>query len=172
MIFTSYSLVSYTALQDYLKLYIPLVLHVAKQYEIDLLSVPFECDHIGYQSIGKEDYENCITKLLGFATKISEITLHDRRVAKFKFMEPIKIDKLVIPGIEIFEPKPGADIAKLKAGIEHIAFVNTEDFRAFYDNTLKNNVPVEKYVAGDDSTFFKTKFIDLVEIEFRNRRLI
>ncbi|MDQ5981527.1 MAG: hypothetical protein QG570_276, partial [Patescibacteria group bacterium] len=75
-----------------------------------------------------------------------------------------------IQSIEIFEPKPTADISKLKPGIEHIA-MKVDRFDELEEYFAKNKLPIDKSVQMNDSRFFKTKFINLVEIEFRNNYL-
>jgi len=76
---------------------------------------------------------------------------------------------LTLNGIEIFEPKPNIDESKLKLGIEHIAIIVKE-----FDK-LATSIP-QKYISKSaeypEGKFLKTKFTNLVEIEFRDRSLI
>lgn len=120
------------------------------------------------QITSKEEFNNVSKTLLTYSQLIHDRVIHNRRNRVYQFKETIVIFDISIPRIEIFEPKPGAEIKKLKPGIEHIAF-KVDDYKSFINEFKKRNIPIDKeaeYEKG--SFFFKTKLIDLVEIEFRN----
>ncbi|MCA9302423.1 hypothetical protein KDA10_03645, partial [candidate division WWE3 bacterium] len=79
----------------------------------------------------------------------------------------IKVGTIEIKSIEIFEPKPDADVTKLKPGIEHISLIspNFDDLHSFF---IVNGLPVDKMGIDEVHKFFKTKLINMIEIEFRN----
>jgi len=155
----------------YLEKYIPLVLLVAQKFNIDLSNKRFTGDHLGLQVLSNGEFNICDKELLKFSKIIKDGEIHDRKNRLYEFNKPIQIDSITIPFIETFEPKPNSNISKLRAGIEHMAFV-VKDYEEFYQECLNKNIPIEKRVDFDDrSSFFKTKFINGVEIEFRTEPL-
>lgn len=153
-------------IQNFVDSYFETVSSILKIYGVhtdDIL-----CDHIGGLSHSKQEFEE-ITKVLSSYTKlIKETELHNRRIRIFKFDQPI-ISKLILPKIEIFEPKPDADIKQLRFGIEHIAFYvkSWDDFKQKYTSKL----PIIKEGSVDKSLFMKTEVLNTIEIEFRNDKL-
>lgn len=87
----------------------------------------------------------------------------------FSFMEEFKVQNIKFNGIEIFEPKKDSDTQKLKLGIEHLAIVvkNFDDFAKEFPEKY-----IGKIAEYPEGKFLKTKFMNLVEIEFRDRSLI
>ena len=158
-------------LKEYLTHYVPLVKIVAKSFNIDLSKKRFMCDHVGLQAISKENFDDCDFHIQKYANLTKDGRIHNRRNRLYVLYKPIVIDDIKIVSIETFEPKPNADMSKLRLGIEHIAFV-VSNYEEFYQECLNKNIPIEKRVDfGDKTSFFKTKFINGVEIEFRTEAL-
>jgi len=157
-------------LKEYLKVYVPLVKNVAESFSIKLTEDRFRGDHIGLQVLSKKEFDKCHKLLLPYSEVIHNAIIHKRRNRVYQFKKPLKVDGVVIPRIEIFEPKPEAVIRKLKAGIEHIAFV-VKNYDRFLLACKKRKVPIDKEIEIGSSKFFKTSLLNLVEIEFRNNQL-
>lgn len=152
---------------DYLDVYGPLVVNTAKRFGIDLTSSNFMGDHLGLQVLSKEEFDAVDQTLLTYATLVHDTVIHERRNRVYRFAQPIKLAcGISFKGIETFEPKPNADLSKLKPGIEHVAFKVT-DFAAHLADCQKREVPIDKIGEWGPSKFFKTSFVNLVEIEFR-----
>lgn len=162
---------SYQELGEFLENYIADVLKVARQLNIDLKDPRFACDHLGMQVLSADEFDQAHQLLLEFSQMVHNAVIHERRNRFYRFNQPFVIEGISIPKIEIFEPKPEADLAKLRPGIEHIAFL-VEDYNSFSTDCKKNNLPIDKEVDLNGSKFFKTKLIDNIEIEFRNDKLV
>lgn len=157
-------------LEDFTRYYFGFVNAYSKEiFSIDLKSKALTGDHLGLQVLSANEFDEATQALLKFSTKISSTIIHNRRNNTFKFNKPLVIDKIEIPLIEIFEPKPDADLSRLKPGIEHIAFV-VKDFANFYLEH-KDTMPIDKFVEQNGMKFFKTKFLNLIEIEFDSKSL-
>lgn len=124
-------------------------------------------DHNGAFVGSKEEFDSTSEQLLTFSTLIKEITLHNRRVRVFKLNNPLP-GVYKVPKIEIFEPKPEADLKKERFGIEHIAF-RVKDFKGLLSQINPDLLAKQGEVGK--SKFAKTKTFNLVEIEFRNDSL-
>ncbi len=162
-----YSLESREKLQNYLNVYFPLVENVANSFGIDLYNTEIMGDHLGAQALSAEEF-NIIDGLLGrYCSKLHGGVIHNRRNNIYKLNKPLLYKSIEIPLIEIFEPKPEADLSKLKPGIEHISF-KVKDYDGFIDWFKVAGHPIDKEVEVNGSKFFKTKLMNLVEIEFRN----
>lgn len=157
-------------LETFIQSYIPLIKNQLKIFKIDLDRFGISGDHLGLQTISKEEFDLVHTQLISYSEIINEGNIHERRNNTYKLNEFIKCLDIEIQSIEIFEPKPTADISKLKPGIEHIA-MKVDRFDELEEYFAKNKLPIDKSVQMNDSRFFKTKFINLVEIEFRNNYL-
>jgi predicted metalloenzyme YecM len=163
-----YSIESPQKLQSWLEVYLPLVKQVAKEFQINLEDKKFSADHLGLQVISKQEFDDCDKLLLKYCTLIHNGAIHGRRNRVYQFNEPIRVDDIIIPRIESFEPKPGADARKLRPGIEHIAF-KVKNYEKFFSECEANGLPIDKSMVDEEgSKFFKTKFLNCVEIEFRN----
>lgn len=171
MISDYYFLQNLQSVKDYCSKYFPLVKLLATSFKIDLDSVGIEGDHLGVQVLTAEEFESVSKQLLGYTALASEKIIHGRRNRIFKFIEPFEVEGIQLSNIEIFEPKPGADLSKLKPGIEHIAF-NANDFDKLLAQAKYNNIPIDKVVADGSHKFFKTRLVNLVEIEFGNESLL
>lgn len=125
-------------------------------------------DHLGCLTHSKEEFEEATLELLKSAKQIKEIELHGRRVRVFKFEEPLNSD-FPMPKIEIFEPKPDAELKNLRFGIEHIGFY-VKNFDEFLNN-FESKLPVAKKGQVNSSFFLKTETLNTVEIEFRSDKL-
>jgi len=155
-------------LQSWLEVYLPLVKQVAREFQIKLDDKRFSADHLGLQVISKQEFDNCDELLLKYCALVHDGIIHNRRNRVYQFNNPITSDGILIPRIESFEPKPEADIRKLRPVIEHIAF-KVEDYENFFSDCKTNDLPIDKSMADEEgSKFFKTKFLNCVEIEFRN----
>ncbi len=165
-----FSLNSYTDLESFANVYLPLVENFLQKFSIDLSENIFKGDHLGVQVLSTQEFDT-IDKLLSAYSKIIHAGLiHNRRNNIYKLNTPLKYKNIQIDLIEIFEPKPGADIRKLKPGIEHIAF-EVKDYDAFLNKFKASDFPIDKEIDLNGSKFFKTAFINLVEVEFRNDSL-
>lgn len=154
-------------LKKFLDFYIPLVLYAAELFSIDLFDKNFAADHLGLQALSAAEFDRADQLISGYSEIIHDEVIHQRRNRVYRFHAPITSNGLSIKGIETFEPKPGADLQRLKPGIEHLA-LRVEGFEDFYRDLQNRGVQVDKFVDMDGSKFFKTKLVNLVEIEFRN----
>lgn len=166
----NYPIKSQTELNEFSNSYIEAVLEVAKKLNIDLGDDKFFGDHLGLQVLSGKEFDQCHALFLEYSEMIHDAIIHDRRNRVYRFREPLQSNDIIMPRIEMFEPKPGADLDKLRPGIEHIAFT-VKDYDVFLEECRQNNVPIDKAVGMDGSKFFKTKLIDSIEIEFRNDKL-
>lgn len=165
-----YSIKSLHHLKEYLKIYTKLVEVVAKHLGVNLKNPKIKGDHLGVQVLSKKEFKICSEKLTQYSTLINESIIHERRVRIYRLNKPLKINSFSFSLIEIFEPKPGADLKKLKPGVEHLAF-KVDDYEEFLARCKKNNLPLDKEGKNKNLKFFKTRLLDLVEIEFRNKSL-
>ncbi|MGB0757263.1 MAG: VOC family protein [Patescibacteria group bacterium] len=166
-----YTIRSNDKLQQYFELYIPLIKHYLGAYGIDIADSRFEGDHLGFQVHSAAEFEACDEILKEYSTLIKDSVIHERRNRVYEFKVPLEAHGVQMPRIEIFEPKPGADLPHLKPGIDHIALY-VRDFDDFVFECKDKKVPIDKMKTFEEgSTFFKTVFYDLVEVEFRNDRL-
>lgn len=169
-----YSLKNITELNEYLQVYIPLVNLFLKHYSLDLKQYNLLVDHIGVQMLNSDDFDQITEQLNTYSTLIKVKEIHNRRNGIFKLNTEFIVNGLLIPSIEIFEPKPDFPPSQLRLGIEHIAFYTDS---ISYDSLLayfkQNQLPIDKEGEfSKGSKFFKTTFINGVEIEFRNDQLI
>jgi len=154
-------------LQTFTQTYVPFVLNQLEVFRIDYLKNRLYGDHLGLQVLSAEEFEAVNKSLLGIAKLVNRGVIHSRRNNIYKFNQFPKFKDIEIQSIEIFEPKPGVDLTKLKPGIEHIAF-KAENFDNFLVNLKKNKLPIDKEDTSNSDKFFKSKLINMVEIEFRN----
>lgn len=166
-----YFLQTLQSIKKYCSKYFPLVKFLASSFKINLESLDIEGDHLGVQVLNSKEFDFVSRQLFGYTTLANEKIIHNRRNRIFKFIEPFEVGGIRLSNIEIFEPKPGADLSKLKLGIEHIAFI-TKDFDTLLAQAKSNNVPIDKAVDDGSHRFFKTSFVNLVEIEFGNESLL
>ena len=93
-------------------------------FMLNTYNIPFEdvvCDHIGCLLHDSIEFDEVTSELNTYTKLIKSIELHNRRVKVFQLDDPIN-SEFVLPKIEIFEPKPEADLKQLRFGIEHVAF--------------------------------------------------
>jgi predicted metalloenzyme YecM len=167
-----YSLNTFFDLQSFVNVYLPLVENYTKKIGIEISKDILNGDHLGVQTLSAQEFDEVSNLIMGYSKTIKEGVIHNRRNNIYKFNQPLKYKDIEIPGIEVFEPKPDADIKKLKPGIEHVAF-ELKDYDIFLTKIKESGFPIDKEVNFDDgSKFFKTAFINLVEIEFRNDSLL
>lgn len=166
----NYPIQSNKELNTFLNSYIEYVLSVAGSLNINLQDEIFLGDHLGLQVLSSEEFDKCHDMLLEYSEMIHDTIIHERRNRIYRFKKPLNIKGITLPKIETFEPKPNADISKLRPGIEHIAFY-VKEYDNFLEECKHNNVPIDKAIDMSGSKFFKTKLIDNIEIEFRNDRL-
>lgn len=171
MLLNFYPISSPQKLESYCKVYLPLVLQVASTFGLDLTSQEFTGDHLGLQVLSSEEFDEANKLLLTYSTLVNAGVIHNRRNNIYKFNSPITCAGLTIKGIEIFEPKPTADVNKLKPGIEHIAF-KVADFETFSQKLSKSSAPIDKTGTDDEGNMFlKTKLVNMIELEFRSNFL-
>ena len=157
-------------LEEYCKLYFPLVINYSRSIlGIDFKKGAFEGDHLGIQTPSHDEYSHYCNILSSYMSHNFTNDLHGRKVSIFSFKDRFISNGITLNGVEIFEPKPNVDITKIKLGIEHISIITKE-----YEKTLSNisKEYINKSAEYPEGRFFKTKFINLVEIEFRDRSLI
>jgi len=157
-------------LNNFFNFYIKDVLAVADNMEINLRADNFFGDHLGLQVLSAEEFDKSHIIFLGYAEMIHDNIIHNRRNRVYRFKKPLEAEGITMPKIEIFEPKPEADISKLRPGIEHISFV-VKNYDSFLEECKQKNISIDKVIDMGGSKFFKTKLIDNVEIEFRNDKL-
>jgi predicted metalloenzyme YecM len=162
-----YSINSLTDLSNYVSVYIPLVESVISSFGLTLKKPGFKGDHLGLQTLSSSEFASVHNKLIKYSTLVHSGVVHNRKNNVYKFNQPIKVGGFEVLSLESFEPKPEADISKLKPGIEHLAVV-VKDFDRFYAESLNKGLPVDKYVKMNGSAFFKTSLINMVEVEFRD----
>lgn len=165
-----YPIHSTEEIEKYLAPYLKLVLFNLKQYNIDLNAISGSGDHIGLQVLSSQEFDDCHGILLKNSELIHDHVIHDRRNRVYHFKTPPQASDIIVPRIEIFEPKPNANIGKLRAGIEHVAFT-VENYDEFLSDCQKRGIPIDKTNNLDGSKFFKTTFVNGIEIEFRNDQL-
>jgi hypothetical protein len=166
----TYPIHSNEELNEFLESYIPLVLAAAKKFDIDLKDDRFSGDHLGFQVMSGNEFDIYHQIILKNSKMIKDSVIHERRNRIYRFKDYLQADGIVVPRIEMFEPKPNADLADLRPGIEHISFT-VEAYDDFLQECQKRGVPIDKVVDMKGSKFFKTKLIDNIEIEFRNDEL-
>jgi len=157
-------------LEEYCNLYFPLVINYSKAIlGIDLKRDTFEGDHLGIQTSSYEEYTYYYKLLSSYMSHNFTNELHGRKVSIFAFRDKFVSNGITLNGIEIFEPKPDTDLSKIKLGIEHISII-AKEYEKTFENTPKEFI--NKSAEYPEGRFFKTKFTNLVEIEFRDRSLI
>jgi predicted metalloenzyme YecM len=90
-----------------------------------ITQIPFDVsdlqlDHFGYKTSSKQDYENLKEESFTIGNLISENIVSGRRVAIFRFKEPLQSNSFEILGFELVEPKEG-EICKSE--LDHLEFV-------------------------------------------------
>jgi predicted metalloenzyme YecM len=165
-----YPLHNTDVLQNYLEAYIPLVQYQLDQFGIDIKRETFHGDHLGLQVLSSQEFDEAHSLITQYAKTIKQGRIHDRRNNTYKLNQFIKAHDVQIQSIEMFEPKPDADLNKLKPGFEHIS-IFVQDYDNLYTYFVENNLPISKSVDLNGSRFFKTKFVNLVEVEFRDSYL-
>lgn len=164
-----YPIKSTDEITEFLHSYFPLVVFTLQKFELNL-NTSIAGDHLGLQALSKDEFDQCHDFLTQYSTLIHDGIIHERRNRVYRFNNAIVTDKYTIPRIEIFEPKPNADITKLRPGIEHIAFT-VKNYERFVDLCKDRGVPIDKMVDIAGSKFFKTRLLNGIEIEFRNDQL-
>ncbi len=167
MLLPYYPIHSQQQLENYLKVYIPLVFNQLNIYGVDIKAFGITGDHFGLQVLSAEEFDKSDTLLQTYATLVNAGEMHNRRNNIYKLTSFPKINDIEIQSIEMFEPKPDADINKLKPGIEHIALV-AQKYDELHKFFIEKQLPIDKSADFNGSKFFKTKFVNLVEVEFRN----
>lgn len=171
MLLSYYKINTKDDLQDYANFYLPLVFTVLKEFGVSTDKFDLVGDHFGLQVLSEQEFENADSLLLSYSTLIHDTVIHGRRNRVYLFNNPVTFKDISIPRIEIFEPKPGAELKKLKPGIEHVAFF-TPGYDLLFQHFVSKGYPIDKNVEFEDgSKFFKTSFVNLVEVEFRNDSL-
>jgi len=165
-----YPVLSIKVIQEFAKAYFPLVELTCQQFQINLHDTGINGDHFGLQVLSDIEFDQCHKILLQYTKLVHDHVIHQRRNRVYHYHLPVQVNGITIPKIEIFEPKPDADISKLRPGIEHIAFV-VDDYDQFLTEYKSKRIPIDKEINLQGSKFFKTKFINIIEIEFRNDEL-
>ena len=136
--------------------------------EFNIYEEGLKGDHLGLQVLSADEFNQAHELISRFSTLINAGEIHNRRNNIYRFNEPVMSQGISVRGVEIFEPKPNANLRALKPGIEHLAFM-VDDFDSYYEQCLNKGVPIDKMLTFDSgSKFFKTKLVNMVEVEFRN----
>lgn len=167
MLINQYPINTRYELNKFFESYSHIVLNQIKLFGIDLSEYGIVGDHLGLQVLSNSEFDLAHDYIIKYAKIIKKGIIHDRRNNTYLLKDFIKANGIEIQSIEVFEPKPTADLSKLKPGFEHIA-MKVEKFDELLDFFDKKKLPMDKFVELGDSKFFKTKFVNLVEIEFRN----
>lgn len=128
-------------------------------------------DHIGFQVLSVDDFDTAHKMLLGYSQMTLDHVIHGRRNRCYRFNQAMLASDLHFNGIEIFEPKPAADVQQLRPGIEHIA-VCVQDYQRRKENLPRHGIEIAKEADYGAGRFFKTKLIGNVEVEFRDVPLV
>jgi hypothetical protein len=166
MIYKHYSLNTADEVQTFFVSYLPLVKLCLQNFGV-LGNFNFSGDHLGLQVGSAVEFDAVHNLLTKYCETITEGVIHNRRNNTYKLHDFITHDGVELQSIEMFEPKPDVDVSKLKLGFEHIALYSPE-YTAVYEHFCTNDLPIAKSVDMHGSKFFKTTFMNLVEIEFRN----
>lgn len=151
-----------------MEVFLPLVIYTQGLFGIDNQKFEIEGDHIGVQVLTPEGFEQMHSSILKYAKIKKQGIIHNRRNNIYLFNEKFEVAGYSFKGIEIFEPKPGADLSKLKAGVEHVAFYSPK-FDELYRFVVEKQIPIDKFVEDENGEkFFKTKLLNMIEIEYRN----
>ena len=154
-------------LENYINTYITKTIAVGNNLGINLHEKRFLGDHVGLQVLDAKEFDTVSDVLKGYSSLIHDTVIHNRRNRIFEFNQTLETDGISIPRIEIFEPKPNADLKKLRPGIEHIAF-KVGDYGDFLAECQNRGIAIDKIIEYNGSKFFKTAIVDGIEIEFRN----
>lgn len=165
-----YPVQTHEKLRSFLNQYMPTVLRAGEKMGFDLKREDFTPDHLGLQVLNKAEFDAAHKVLSQYATLVHDEVIHERRNRAYRFIAPMQIERISIPGIEIFEPKPNADATLLRPGIEHVAFVTKDPHRVHAQ--LGDRGLIAKVASYSLGKFIKTKLVDGVEIEFREKALI
>ncbi|HEC66426.1 MAG TPA: hypothetical protein ENI23_14155 [bacterium] len=87
-------------------------------------------DHLAYQAMSDEEYDELKPKFMEFAELIREPLVGNRRVGVFKLKKSLKYKKYSIGAIELIAPKEGQEV---KSGLEHAEFLLPESLEDFID---------------------------------------
>ena len=162
-----YPIHSTSDLREFFKSYVPLIKYNLSDFDIAVEKFGIFGDHLGLQVLSKDEFDTVHNLLSKYTEVIREGIIHERRNNTYKLNEFITVDGIELQSIEMFEPKPDADVSKLKPGFEHIA-MKVQKYDELKDFFERNQLPIDKAVEYGGSRFFKTKFVNLVEIEFRD----
>lgn len=163
-----YPPIKLSELYKYMEVFLPLVIYTQGLFGIDAQKFEIEGDHIGVQVLSPEGFDQMHESILKYAKLKKEGIIHNRRNNIYVFNETFKVGDFSFKGLEIFEPKPGADISKLKAGVEHVSFYSPK-FEELYNFVIEQKIPIDKYIVDErGEKFFKTKLLNMIEIEYRN----
>lgn len=163
-----YPIESPEQLRSFLQQYLPTVIKAGRQLILDLRE--YMPDHLGLQVMNGAEFDEVDKSILRYATLIRDDIIHNRRNRVYRFNKPVGAKNMYFPGIEIFEPKPAVVPATLRPGIEHAAYV-VKDLNKI-ETRLKEGGPIAKDATYSLGRFIKTKLIDGVEIEFREKSLL
>jgi len=154
-------------LRKFIDSYIPLVFNQIENFKIPFKKFNIHGDHLGLQTISADEFDLVNDQLQNYSTLVKAGEIHNRRNNIYKLNNFVESGGIQIQSVEVFEPKPGANISKLKPGFEHIA-IKVDEYEKLVDFFDKNNLPIDKSSEFNGSKFFKTKLINMIEIEFRN----
>lgn len=156
-------------LYSFLEQYMPRVLRAAGNMGLDLQH-GFIPDHLGLQVMTGAEFDQAHERISGYATLVHDEIIHGRRNRVYRFNHSITAAGMSFPGIEIFESKPGADPKTLRPGIEHAAWVS-QDLPTVAARLNKEGF-VMKEATYSRGRFIKTKLINGIEIELRDKTLM
>lgn len=165
-----YPINSQTQLTKFLSQQVPRVLSVGEKIGLRLEQPAFTPDHLGLQVLNGEEFNAAHKTLSKYCKLVHNEMIHGRRNRVYRFTKPASSAGISFPGIEIFEPKPDAKPSTLRPGIEHVAFVVGDLPRV--QMQLERLGLIAKDATYSLGRFLKTKLIDGIEIEFREKPLV
>ncbi len=166
-----YPINSQKNLQQFWETYFPLVQLSLNYFGYSLNNSGLQPDHLGIQVNNRKEFISCHKKLMKISTLLSEEIVNKRWCSIYKFKKPPTTKgNIFIPRIEIYNPTPKQHNLEIKSGIEHVAFT-VKNYSQFIKEWSSKKLPILYEKKIDNSTFFKTPFINGLLIEFRNDEL-
>lgn len=165
-----YPIYNLSQLQDFTNVYIPLVLFQLNEFKLAAHLQNVQGDHFGLQVMSSQEFDTAHEIISSYSQTIKQGIIHNRRNNTYKLNSTINTNNIKVWSIEMFEPKPNADLTKLLPGIEHVSLA-VDNLDQIYSHFVDNALPVEKFVEYNGSRFFKTRLTNLVQVEFRDNPL-
>lgn len=106
------------------------IIEKIKQKGIDASELTI--DHLGYQASSEIDFDEKKAELHEFGEIKHNVQVGDRRVAIFKFFNPLKYQKQLITAVEIVSPKKNQSVESAWEHVEIVLNVSLEKFMQKY----------------------------------------